>query len=190
MTRLRFLAAMVALAGLGLLGLPGEARSDIIVDDDYMYAAIAYSPATGKYGYSWNCDTRGEAEQRALNACKADDARIVCWVNNGFCALALGDDKSRWGVGWSWGDGASTAVRIAVATSGMPQIARPKRQEPSASGSTSGIVSMTASVSPTSSPLAQAAVAKVTRCGVHCRISGGTAGCITAMPALITAVAV
>lgn len=30
-------------------------------------------------------------------------------MNNGFCALALGNDKSTWGVGWSWGDGASTS---------------------------------------------------------------------------------
>ena len=37
----------------------------------------------------------------------ADDARIVTWVNNGFCALAVGDDKSAWGVGWSWGGGAT-----------------------------------------------------------------------------------
>src|SRR5205085_7462325 len=32
----------------------------------------------------------------------------VCWVQAGFCALALGDDKSEFGVGWSYGKGART----------------------------------------------------------------------------------
>ncbi len=44
--------------------------------------------------------------------------------------------------------GASASVKIAISTSGRPQIASAHRQEPSTSGSTSGIVSMTGSVSP------------------------------------------
>ena len=85
--------------------------------------------------------------------------------------------------------GASTAVKTAVARSGMPQTAKPARQEPSTSASTSGIVSMTPSVSPTRRPLVMTAVPKLTRCGSHCRTSGGSAGCMMAMPALITTVA-
>ena len=71
------------------------------------FAAIAYSPSTGKYGYSYNLRSRAAAEQAALQKCEAADARIVTWVNKGFIALALGSDKSCWGVGWSWGSGAS-----------------------------------------------------------------------------------
>ena len=53
-------------------------------------------------GYS-----RSSAERAALKKCDADDARIVCWVNNGFCALAVSEDGSGWGTGWSYGDGAT-----------------------------------------------------------------------------------
>jgi uncharacterized protein DUF4189 len=74
------------------------------------YAAIAYSPSTGKYGYSYNLRSRAAAEKTALEKCPEADARIVTWVNRGFVALALGNDKSCWGVGWSYGNGASTAV--------------------------------------------------------------------------------
>ena len=74
------------------------------------YAAIAYSPATGKYGYSYNLRSRAAAEKVALEKCGAEDARIVTWVNKGFIALALGSDKSCWGVGWSYGNGSSNTA--------------------------------------------------------------------------------
>lgn len=74
------------------------------------HAAIAYSPATGKFGYSYNLPSRRAAERMALQKCEADDARIVGWVSKGFLALALGSDKSCWGVGWSYGNGASNTA--------------------------------------------------------------------------------
>jgi hypothetical protein len=61
------------------------------------YAAIAYSPATGKYASASDYRSRPAAEKAALAKCGADDAVIACWVNWGFCALALGSDKSCWG---------------------------------------------------------------------------------------------
>ena len=97
----------MALALAGMLSLAGEWRSDVIYFDGDTYAAIAYSPATGRYGYAYNHGSRRSAENAALRHCKADDARIVTWVHNGFCALAIGDDRSRWGTGWSYGDGAT-----------------------------------------------------------------------------------
>jgi Domain of unknown function (DUF4189) len=72
------------------------------------FAAIAYSPSTGKYGYSYNYQSRSAAERVALEHLPQPDARIVCWVQAGFCALAKGDDKSEWGVGYSYGKGART----------------------------------------------------------------------------------
>lgn len=84
-----------------------SARADVIYFDGDTYAAIAYSPSTGKYGWANGYGTRTGAESAALNNCKYSDARIVTWVHNGFCALALGDDKSRWGIGYSYGDGAT-----------------------------------------------------------------------------------
>ncbi len=73
------------------------------------YAAIAYSPATGNLCYSHNMHSRAEAEKDALSRCSDQDAEIVCWVEKGFCALALGDNKGFWGVGWTYGNGASLA---------------------------------------------------------------------------------
>lgn len=86
-----------------------RARAESLDVDSSSYAAVAYSPSTGEYTYSYNYGSRGSAERAALDRCDEPDARIVCWVNRGFCALALGDDKSTWGTGWSYGDGASTA---------------------------------------------------------------------------------
>jgi hypothetical protein len=107
---MKTLHVVVAVALLGIAGsLVPASRAEVISINEYSYAAIAYSPATGKYGYSYNYRSRSAAESAALRNCPASDARIVCWVNNGFCSLALGNDRSSWGVGWSWGNGASTA---------------------------------------------------------------------------------
>lgn len=73
----------------------------------YSFGAIAYSPSTGKFGYSYNYRNRATAEKVALQNCRAADARVVGWVNAGFLALALGSDKSCWGIGWSHGSGSS-----------------------------------------------------------------------------------
>ena len=84
-----------------------DLRQVWVIDPD-TFAAIAYSPSTGKYGYSYNYRSRSGAEKIALEHLPQPDARIVCWVQAGFCALAKGDDKSEWGVGWSYGKGART----------------------------------------------------------------------------------
>ncbi len=86
----------------------GEADRSIEISGN-TNAAIAYSPATGKYGIAYDLRSRSSAEKAALEKCGAEDACIACWVNKGFCALALGSDKSCWGVGWSYGGGASTS---------------------------------------------------------------------------------
>ena len=85
--------------------------------------------------------------------------------------------------------GAPIITSKAIATSGMLQTARPARQEPSTSGRTTGIISMTGIVSPISNPLLYTAAPKVIRRGSHIRTSGGRAGCMIAIPAPITMVA-
>lgn len=84
-----------------------SARADTITIRSGSYAAIAYSQSTGKYRYAHDYNSRRAAEDAAVTALGTDDAKIVCWTKNGFCALALGDDKSAYGVGWRWGAGAS-----------------------------------------------------------------------------------
>ena len=69
------------------------------------YAAVAFSPSTGKYGYAWDQPTRGYAERIALSYCKAEDAKIVGWVQGGWLVLAIGEDNA-YGVGWEYGNGA------------------------------------------------------------------------------------
>jgi hypothetical protein len=104
----------VALAALAGMFARVAAADEIEVDPD-SFAAIAYSPSTGEFRYAYNYEDRGSAEQAALKTSTAKDARIVCWVNEGFCALALGDDKSAWGTGYQFGNGANTNAAKATA---------------------------------------------------------------------------
>jgi hypothetical protein len=91
---------------IALIGLSVAIAGAISVSSN-SYAAIAYSPSTGKFAYSYDRRSRKEAEKEALEKCGAPDATIACWVNRGFAALALGKDKSCWGSGWKYGDDAS-----------------------------------------------------------------------------------
>ena len=71
------------------------------------YAAIAFSPSTGQYGYGNGFRTKDEAIERALEECGADDA-ITRWSRNAWIALAISD---RTATGWGWGSGwAKTAA--------------------------------------------------------------------------------
>lgn len=106
MNRTSFSLTSVFFAISSLVAQYGQART--IEVDPQTYAAVAYSPSTGEFRYSHGYRTRASAERAALDLCDAPDARIVCWVNDGFCALALGDDKQFWGTGWSYGSGASS----------------------------------------------------------------------------------
>jgi hypothetical protein len=97
-----------ALALGSLCGSISAANATDWIDiDDDSYAAIAYSQSTGRYAYAYNYGSRWSAEKAALRQLDKEDGKIVCWVNNGFCALALGDDVGCYGTGYEWGDGAS-----------------------------------------------------------------------------------
>ena len=96
---------------------PAVVRGGQIDIDPDSVAAIAYSPSTGEFGYAYNYEDRESAEKAALKNCSPKDARIVCWVKSGFCALALGDDKSAWGTGYQYDNGSNNtdAMDTAVA---------------------------------------------------------------------------
>jgi hypothetical protein len=64
------------------------------------YAAIAYSEATGRVGHASGHQSRRDAEGEAVRNCGTFDAKVVVWVRNGWCALALGDDLGLYGYGW------------------------------------------------------------------------------------------
>ena len=59
------------------------------------FGAIAYSPATGRYGYSWNFQSRTAAQNAALRKCGIRDCRVVSWFRNACGSLAT----SRYGWG-------------------------------------------------------------------------------------------
>jgi tetratricopeptide (TPR) repeat protein len=84
----------------------GNATRTITIDPD-SFAAIAYSPSAQEYYYAFGHEDRWSAEKAALSVSKAKDTKIVAWVNNGFIALALGDEKEHWGYATTYGDGAS-----------------------------------------------------------------------------------
>ena len=70
--------------------------------DSDKFAAIAYSPKTGKWGYGCNYPTKAEAIARAKSECGAKDARTN-WCKNAWISLAISDD-SRGGWGSAWGE--------------------------------------------------------------------------------------
>lgn len=63
------------------------------------YGAIAYSHATGRYGWSYKAAGRESAEKIAIDSCGAGDATILVWSSGGYLALALGDGRS-YGSAW------------------------------------------------------------------------------------------
>jgi len=96
-----------------ILGTAGNVTSapNIIVFRGDSYAAIAFSEKTGRYGYTYDQATRDIAETLARRRCKdsdpkVDDAKAVGWVHNGWVAFARGDNGA-WGVGYSYGNGAT-----------------------------------------------------------------------------------
>jgi len=109
------LAVITAAVGV-LIHLAETAEARSISLGDNSFAAIAYSPSTGKYGLAYDRASRKTAEKDALADCGAEDAEIACWVEKGFCALALGNDKGSWAGGWSYGSGAGSdkAMRSAL----------------------------------------------------------------------------
>lgn len=101
----RLVLSLLSLVGMSVSA--SQAKADTVVIDPDTYAAVAYSPSTGKYGYAWNHYSRAAAERTALSRCTEKDATVVGWVNDGILAVAIGDDNA-YGMGYQFGDGAST----------------------------------------------------------------------------------
>ncbi len=100
------LAVVVTSLCSGFMGRTALAAT--IHVDPGTYAAIAHSPSTGDYSFAFNCHNRFEAQALAKARCHQEDARIVAWTRHGFVALAVGEDKTQWGVAYSQGAGANS----------------------------------------------------------------------------------
>jgi serine/threonine-protein kinase len=77
------------------------------------YGAIAYSPTTGRYGWSCRAPERATAEKIAINSCGTADATIVVWGGDTHLALALGDGQA---YGSAWDANRSRAEQKALET--------------------------------------------------------------------------
>lgn len=77
------------------------------------YGAIAYSPSSGVWGYSYNYGSRGAAERRALRECRirGGGCRSIVWFRNACGALASGHGNA---YGWSWNTSRAAARRRAM----------------------------------------------------------------------------
>ncbi|HEX3150365.1 MAG TPA: DUF4189 domain-containing protein [Gemmataceae bacterium] len=95
-------------AAMMLFAVATSARAD--------FAAIAYSPSTGSWGYAAGYGSRSDAEVIAKSRCQGADARPVVWVQNGWAALAIGDNGVR---GWGWsGSSLAEAKKLAIQNAG------------------------------------------------------------------------
>jgi serine/threonine-protein kinase len=75
------------------------------------FGAIAYSPSTRRYSWSYGQPDQMTAEQAARKYCEAHDATILCWGHNTALALALSADGS---YGFAWGEDAADVRRRAL----------------------------------------------------------------------------
>lgn len=65
-----------------------------------LHGAIAYSPDTGAHGYSYNYQTKTQAENEAMRNCNkyAGDCVIATTFSNACGAVAAG--RNGWGADW------------------------------------------------------------------------------------------
>lgn len=77
------------------------------------YGAIAFSPSTGVWGYSYNYGTRGAAEHRAMRECRArgSGCRSIVWFRDACGALAVGQGNA---YGWGWNVSRTSAQNRAI----------------------------------------------------------------------------
>jgi hypothetical protein len=88
---------LVSLVSFSFVTLP-EVQADCPVT---RFAAIAYSPLTGRYGYASGATSLADAATNATVNCGATDAQVVAWVQNGWTAFARGADGRTFAYGVS-----------------------------------------------------------------------------------------
>ena len=64
------------------------------------FAALAYSPATGRYGSAWGSYDVESAAANAVGFCGAPDCQPTVWVANGCAAIAVGEENTA--LGWAY----------------------------------------------------------------------------------------
>ena len=72
-----------------------------------IYGSIAYSPASGAFGYSDNYGSKSQADNRALSECGKTDCVVATWFYNNCGAVVASGDGS-------WGGGHGVSVSSAI----------------------------------------------------------------------------
>jgi hypothetical protein len=91
----------------------GASTTSLQAGDD-TYAAIAFSPSTGLYGFGNGFDNKDDAIEKALQECGGKDA-LTKWCRNAWIALAVSKKTaSGYGYGWAWGETAGEARHAAL----------------------------------------------------------------------------
>ena len=77
------------------------------------FGAIAFSKATGAYGFSYDHQSRRDAEARAMAECnsRSRGCKIAIWFKNACGSVAIG--QNGWGSAWAGSRG--NAERAAIA---------------------------------------------------------------------------
>ena len=109
----RRIAAAALTVAAGAIAAGAIASASPAHADVDKFVAIAYSPATGSWGWGNNYDSYDGATTRALQECQSyggSDCQVAAWAKEGCAALAV--DDNRW-YGW-YGPNRVVAESLAV----------------------------------------------------------------------------
>ena len=81
------------------LMLPSLADATLSAGRRDNWGAIAYSYATGRYGFAYDYASQAAAINSAVDRCKANDCKAVVWFVNSCGAFAQGSRAYGWGIG-------------------------------------------------------------------------------------------
>jgi hypothetical protein len=112
-----FLAMAVGLTG-AVAGTP-TAGAD---PDGSTYAAIAYSPTSGKTNTVWNAPSQLKADNDAVSGCNANGRTTDCLVaaESNYCVSIATDPNPNNNAPYSGGHGATLAAADQMALAGLP----------------------------------------------------------------------
>jgi predicted secreted Zn-dependent protease len=77
----------------------GKTQGAFFNGNDNHFQAIAFSPSSGAFGFSFNQSTQAEAEALAISYCKKSDCKSVIWSRDTCASLAVGD-RNAYGTAW------------------------------------------------------------------------------------------
>lgn len=79
------------------------------------YLSMAYSPADGMLGYSYDQETQEAATERALEECKGKACKSLTWANGAKKCISLATSANK-GYGSAWAEGREASEEKAMAS--------------------------------------------------------------------------